>query len=68
MDKHIIINRLADICYRPKIEDDDDYAVQLFIEALVVPKDKSSYTLSEMKTYIQEFVKDLELGEEDDGQ
>jgi hypothetical protein len=67
MDKQVIINRLADICYRPKTEDDDDYAVQMFVEALVLPAKTSEYTVGDMKKHIEIFIRDmkLEFGEED---
>lgn len=61
MNKQIIINRLADICYRPKTEDDDDYAVQLFIEALAVPDETLSYTVEDMQKYIENFMRDMKL-------
>lgn len=66
MERQVIINRLAQICYRPKTEDDDDYAVQLFIEALALPQDASDYSVDDMKRYIETFIRDmkLELGED----
>lgn len=64
MDKQTIINRLADICYRPKTEDDDDFAVQIFIETLAVPKGVLNYTRENMKKYLENFTKDLEFGDE----
>jgi hypothetical protein len=62
MEKQEMIEKLAQICYRPKLEDDEDYAVQLFIETLVLPKSKKGpYTLLEMRKYVEEFINDMEL-------
>lgn len=62
MNKQIIINRLARICYRPKTEDDDDFAVQLFIEALVHPK--NDYSELEITKYIKDFIEGRGLFDE----
>jgi hypothetical protein len=68
VDKQTVISRLAHICYRPKTEDDDDYAVQLLMESLVLPDSKPDYTVEDMKTYIEIFFRDMKVEFSDDSE
>lgn len=61
MEKRVVINRLAQICYRPKTEDDDDYAVQLFVEALVLPENLVQYTEEEIRECIESFINNSKM-------
>lgn len=61
MEKRVVINRLAQICYRPKTEDDDEYAVQLFVEALVLPENLVQYTEEEIRECIESFINNSKM-------
>jgi hypothetical protein len=56
MNRQTVINRLARMTYRPKTEDDDDYAVQLFIEKIILPADSKCYTEEQIANYIDKFL------------
>lgn len=55
MDKKEIAYRLACLCYEPKDDYDTNYAVQLFVEDVVLPDKMKRYDVREMERYILEY-------------
>jgi hypothetical protein len=48
---------IASFCYKSKESDNDpEFAAQIFIENLVLPKEVDSYTEDKMEKYILQFL------------
>lgn len=57
MTKKEIAQRVARMAYEPHAPKSDGFAIQLFVEAVVINKGVESYTLEEMETAILDYLK-----------
>ena len=57
MKKELMAKLIARVCYKTKLGDDDPlFAVQLFMEDLVVPESVNDYTEEQMSNWILEYL------------
>jgi hypothetical protein len=57
MDKKLMAKLLAKHCFAPQKIDSLGFAIQLFIENVVLPVEIDGYTEAEMKAYIIDYLK-----------